>query len=225
MDAGLPSASTPGTLHSLSAAVLDVEGESTHPLTLWQRALTAADDAVQSLASADAVLSSSSVSGVPDAAAALLEHSPPTAPSRQPAASPLCAVVPHGSTPLSAFDPAYWTLCFPHLFPFGEATEQAQRPVHFQDRLWARRCSFAWIARPRLSPGASTVRSWPSVLPCCTAGLSCGRSARNCPPRPSVIPCTTCNLSAPSTFARSLTLLVPRVGFHKHSGATMFLPQ
>ena len=36
MDAGLPSASTPGTLHSLSAAVLDVEGESTHPLTLWQ---------------------------------------------------------------------------------------------------------------------------------------------------------------------------------------------
>ena len=63
---------------------------------------------VQSLASAHAVLSSSSVSGVLDAAAAaaaaLLERSPPTAPSRQPDASPLCAVVPHGSTPLSAFD-------------------------------------------------------------------------------------------------------------------------
>ena len=29
-------------------------------------------------------------------------------------------VVPHGDTPLSSFDPEFWTLCFPHLFPYGD---------------------------------------------------------------------------------------------------------
>ena len=127
--------------HSLSAAVLDVEGEATHPLALWQRCLLAVDDACQTLstAPADAVLAAASADRVASAAGALLD-APAPAPAAPPDTAPdtTCFIVPHGSAPLSAFDESYWTLCFPHLFPFGEATERSPRVIRIQDRLWFR---------------------------------------------------------------------------------------
>eukprot|EP00913_Durusdinium_trenchii_P024108 g22641.t1 len=137
-----PPAAAPAP-HALSAAVLDVEGEATHPLALWQRCLLAVDDACQTLstAPADAVLAAASADRVALAAGALLDAPVPAVdalPAAAAAPATTCFVVPHGSSPLSAFDESYWTLCFPHLFPFGEATERSPRIVRIQDRLWFR---------------------------------------------------------------------------------------
>ena len=137
-----PPAAAPAP-HALSAAVLDVEGEATHPLALWQRCLLAVDDACQTLstAPADAVLAAASADRVALAAGALLDAPVPAVdalPAAAAAPATTCFVVPHGSSPLSTFDESYWTLCFPHLFPFGEATERSPRIVRIQDRLWFR---------------------------------------------------------------------------------------
>ena len=47
-------------------------------------------------------------------------------------------VVPHGGEPLSAFDPAYWVYCFPHLFPYGDGIAAGARMTQFPLRSWAR---------------------------------------------------------------------------------------
>ena len=143
--------SLPTALH---AAVLDVEGEATHPIARWQQALVATDAATESLtvSDPDPVLAASRVTSALDAARALGDLS---ASVNQPApdSQSAYAVVPHGSCPLSAFNPAYWTLCFPHLFPYGENVDSSQRPVRLHDQLWIRSllfradrspASFAW---------------------------------------------------------------------------------
>ena len=56
----------------------------------------------------------------------------------QPAAQPVEIVVPHGGEPLSAFDPAYWVYCFPHLFPYGDGIAAGARMTQFPLRSWAR---------------------------------------------------------------------------------------
>ena len=43
-----------------------------------------------------------------------------------------------GSQPLSSFDLAYWVLCFPHLFPYGDNVAAGARLRRFPDTLWAR---------------------------------------------------------------------------------------
>ena len=124
----------------LSAAVLDTEGEATHPLARWQHALTAVEDAAATLAEApggplqDFVVSTAvaATTSLLAPAAADMTHTDAVQDAN------VFAVVPHGTVPLSAFDPAYWTFCFPHLFPYGEPTEQTTRTVHLPDRDWAR---------------------------------------------------------------------------------------
>ena len=47
-------------------------------------------------------------------------------------------VVPHGSQPLSSFDPGFWTYCFPILFPYGDALPHASRQTQLPLKSWAR---------------------------------------------------------------------------------------
>ena len=56
---------------------------------------------------------------------------------RQPA-SAFDVVVPHGNEPLSSFDVSYWSLCFPHLFPYGDGAPTSPRAVYLPQRKWAR---------------------------------------------------------------------------------------
>lgn len=50
----------------------------------------------------------------------------------------LVAAVPHGSTPLSSFHPAYWTWCFPTLFPYGDGLPSTPRLTRLTLRDWGR---------------------------------------------------------------------------------------
>ena len=47
-------------------------------------------------------------------------------------------LVPHGEQPLSSFAKEYWTLCFPHLFPYGDGLVGGARRTRFPDKLWVR---------------------------------------------------------------------------------------
>ena len=49
-----------------------------------------------------------------------------------------CVIVPHGDTLLNSFEPAFWSFCFPHLFPYGDNLPGQDRPVYLPDRAWAR---------------------------------------------------------------------------------------
>ena len=148
-DAGpAEAASAEPPLRALSAAVLDCEGEATHPLARWQQALLATSDAVDTLSGSepDPVCVSSHIARAATALQALSVDD-----GSQEVLTAEAALVPHGSTPLSAFHPAYWTLCFPHLFPFGEPTEHVPRRVRLLDSFWVRslvlradRSSFSW---------------------------------------------------------------------------------
>ena len=53
-------------------------------------------------------------------------------------ADDLQVVLPHGNSPLSSSDPGFWTVCFPHLFPYGDGIPAGARSTRFPLRSWAR---------------------------------------------------------------------------------------
>ena len=83
---------------SLSAAVLDVEGEDLLPLDLWRQALPRPATNINNFD----------------------------------------VIIPHGNSPLSSSHIAFWTLCFPHLFPYGDGIRAGARRTPFPLRSWAR---------------------------------------------------------------------------------------
>ena len=47
-------------------------------------------------------------------------------------------VVPHAEQPLDSYQAAYWSACFPVLFPYGDACDGLMRASPVSDSLWAR---------------------------------------------------------------------------------------
>lgn len=44
--------------------------------------------------------------------------------------------IPHSDTPLDSYDPAFWSLCFPVLFPFGDGLDGQPRGQYLTDHDW-----------------------------------------------------------------------------------------
>ena len=47
-------------------------------------------------------------------------------------------VIPRGDATLDGYSPAYWSMCFPILFPYGDACDGLVRRSFLSDREWAR---------------------------------------------------------------------------------------
>ncbi|CAE8630379.1 unnamed protein product [Polarella glacialis] len=63
------------------------------------------------------------------------EHSIPTANTT---GNQLRALVPHGTQALDSYHPAFWSLCFPCLFPYSTFVDGMQRMAWLRDDDWAR---------------------------------------------------------------------------------------
>ena len=46
------------------------------------------------------------------------------------------AAIPHGSEPIDSYQAAYWSVCFPWLFPYGDACDSIMRLAGLGDRRW-----------------------------------------------------------------------------------------
>ncbi len=53
-------------------------------------------------------------------------------------ASPFTVLLPHGSKPLSSYDPSFWSACFPTHFPYGLGGHGTFRSTMLSDERWAR---------------------------------------------------------------------------------------
>lgn len=56
--------------------------------------------------------------------------------STHPSSEKIYCVLPHANTPLNSYDPSFWPLCFPWLFPYGEGLDGQVRPKHLSDYDW-----------------------------------------------------------------------------------------
>lgn len=216
-DAG-PADATSGdaAVHSLSAAILDTEGEATHPLARWEQALTAATDAVDTLAAADPdpVLVAAHIANASDAMSNLL----PADPTAEPPPA-FAAIVPHGNVPLSAFDPAYWTLVSPICFHLGSPLSKPPGLSVFSTHIGL---DPFFCALTELSfHGIVISLLLPSALPSFIVVLSCALFVRRFIRRGFIAPFQTYAICAPSISAGSSTFLATMGEFRMHCGIRM----
>ena len=53
-------------------------------------------------------------------------------------ATKVYAYLPHADTPLDSYHPAFWTFCFPLLFPWGDGLDGSPRQTFFSDHHWGK---------------------------------------------------------------------------------------
>ncbi|CAE8600470.1 unnamed protein product [Polarella glacialis] len=154
---GPADASTSGTLSEsetppFHAAVVDNEGESFDPVRLWQAALTAADTvlthtispaanpsaAAEAAEQAHKAIRALRTLNTPAAQGILQQDAEHSIPTANTTGNQLRALAPHGTQALDSYHPAFWSLCFPRLFPYSTFADGMQRMAWLRDDDWAR---------------------------------------------------------------------------------------
>lgn len=129
----------------IQAAVLDNTTDAFDPLHLWQTALRACDHfqthtaSQPDLQAADFQVAYTALTRLAASAEhpsfvqdTLYRH------SSHPSSEKIYCVLPHADSPLNSYDPSFWPLCFPWLFPYGEGIDGQVRPKHLSDYDWGR---------------------------------------------------------------------------------------
>lgn len=128
---------------AVHAAVLDPGTDHTDPVQLWNTALLACERFERhashqpETAIADVQLAHHALQRL----AAASNHSSFERDSVHQQATTagstkIYVAVPHADTPLDSYDPSFWAMCFPCLFPFGDGIDGQPRPRYLSDHAW-----------------------------------------------------------------------------------------